>query len=109
MSSPKQAETPTERAERLGCYCMIWDKNPNQYLKRSIPAGYCGFCNVCGEPGHIRHFPGSAPYTACWCERHYKRLLYLHPSGFYGCYLYLALFVLLLLAAIGLIFWFFIL
>lgn len=67
-----------------GCYCGIWDKNPEFYESRGVPRGYCGFCQTCGQPGHTRRFPGAAPYTGCWCDKHYRRVSFLHPLGTYG-------------------------
>jgi len=51
---------------------------------------YCATCQVCGRPGHLRHFPGAAPYTGSWCGFHYWRLKLLHPSGAIGCWIWLA-------------------
>lgn len=30
--------------------------------------GFCGTCQTCGAPGHVRHYPGSAPYSGSWCD-----------------------------------------
>ena len=35
---------------------------------------HCGTCQVCGKPGHARHFPGPLPYTGSWCDTHYTIL-----------------------------------
>ena len=76
------------RAEKLGCYCTLWDKDP-EYLKReNVPDGYCGLCEKCGRPGHVRHFPGAVPYTGVWCNRHYLRAMIIHPLGRIGVILY---------------------
>ena len=71
------------------CYCGLWETDPKFLRDQDIPPGYCGFCQVCGEPGHIRHFPGSAPYTGSWCDRHYRRVRNLHPLGAVGFFLWL--------------------
>ncbi|HKI62480.1 MAG TPA: hypothetical protein VKA31_09325, partial [Mariprofundaceae bacterium] len=76
------------RAAKLGCYCTIWDKNPAFLEKQNIPPGYCGLCDKCGKPGHTRHFPGAAPFTGTWCERHYRQAMILHPLGRIGILLY---------------------
>ena len=34
----------------------------------------CGKCQICGKPGHTRHFPGPVPYTSSWCDEHYDML-----------------------------------
>jgi len=76
------------RAERLGCYCTLWDKDPAFFEKQDIPPGYCGLCDRCGKPGHIRHFPGALPFTGTWCERHYRQAMILHPLRRIGVILY---------------------
>ena len=76
------------RAEKLGCYCSLWDKDPAFLKKQNIPAGYCGLCEKCGRPGHVRHFPGAVPYTGAWCERHYLQTMIIHPLGRIGVILY---------------------
>ena len=63
------------KAAAKNCYC-----GPDQE--------YCGTCDVCGRPGHVRHFPGAAPYTGSWCDRHYFTTALLHPNGAYGCWLW---------------------
>ena len=73
-----------------GCYCGLWEKSPETLEGQGIPRGYCGICKVCGKPGHLRHFPGAVPYTDAWCDKHYRRLLFLHPRGSIGCFLWLA-------------------
>ena len=37
---------------------------------KEIPMGYCGLCDVCGEPGHMRAHPKS-PTTGAWCDNHW--------------------------------------
>jgi len=70
------------------CYCNLWDKNPAHMESQGIPRGYCGFCQRCRRPGHVRHFPGAAPYTGCWCDRHYRLLSIVHPLGSRGILVY---------------------
>ena len=82
-----------------GCYCGLWEKNPAFLESQKVPRGYCGFCQVCGQPGHIRHFPGAVPYTGCWCDAHYRRVSLIHPLGSPGMLLY-ALALVALFAAI---------
>lgn len=67
-------ETATERSSRIGCYCSVWDKDPEFYPKQNVPEGYCGICKRCKEPGHTRHYPGPVPYTGAWCDSCYKFL-----------------------------------
>ena len=43
-----------------------------------------GPCESCGRRGALRHFPGASPSSGIWCERHYRRLMWLHPMGHYG-------------------------
>ncbi len=75
-------------AEKRGCYCDIWDTNPAHFESKGVPRGFCGMCEVCGRPGHLRHFPGAVPYTGCWCDYHYRRASLTHPLGFPGGLLY---------------------
>lgn len=76
------------RAEKLGCYCTLWNKDPEYLKNKNVPEGYCGLCEKCGRPGHIRHFPGGVPYTGTWCERHYRRAMIMHPLGRIGVFIY---------------------
>ena len=87
----------SHRMNERGCYCGIWDTNPAFFESQGVPKGYCGFCRTCEQPGHVRHFPGAAPFTACWCDRHYRRISIVHPLGSIGILLYYGLPVLGLL------------
>ena len=64
-----------ERRGARGCYC-----GPEE--------DFCSTCAVCGKPGHLRHFPGAAPFSGSWCDFHYQRTRILHPQGTIGCWLY---------------------
>jgi len=91
-----------DSSHEYDCYCGLWDKNPAYLESRGIPRGYCGFCQRCGKPGHLRHFPGAVPFTGCWCDRHYRLLSIFHPLGsrgfvVYGALIALGLWLLLLL------------
>lgn len=66
-------------AERRGCYCGIWDKDPGHFAKEGLPEGYCGTCIRCGAPGHTRHYPGPVPFTGAWCDRCYTVLKWTWP------------------------------
>lgn len=79
----------TDPAAR-GCYCGLWETSPKALEEQGVPKGYCGLCRVCGKPGHLRHFPGSVPYTDAWCDTHYRRLMIFHPKGSIGCFVWLA-------------------
>nr|WP_281416924.1 macro domain-containing protein [Geoanaerobacter pelophilus] len=72
------------------CYCSLWESAPDTLEKKGIPKGYCGLCDVCGAPGHLRHFPGSAPFTGGWCKKHYYRAMFLHPMGTIGTLVWVA-------------------
>ncbi len=83
------------------CYCSLWEKDPQFLRKEGVPKGYCGFCDSivggkeCGKPGHIRHYPGSYPVTACWCDEHYEAAASgINPVRL-GCMLVAALLLLL--------------
>jgi hypothetical protein len=71
----------------------MWNKEPAHFESRAVPRGYCGFCQTCKKPGHIRHFPGAIPYTGCWCDYHYRLISLIHPLGSYGSLLYFAVVV----------------
>ena len=49
IEQPKQPRT---------CYCEKGDL-------------FCGKCEVCDNPGHIKHHPGG-PGTGSWCDKHYE-------------------------------------
>lgn len=86
---------------KRGCYCEIWDKDPDYFKSRGVPRGYCGFCQICKKPGHTRHFPGGVPYTGCWCDFHYRIISLIHPLAIPGALLYFGT------IAIGFLLWFF--
>lgn len=82
MSSASETEPEgkwTSAARERGCYCGLWDKDPAIYEKQGLPPGYCGICERCGVPGHLRHFPGPVPYTGAWCEKCYLILKWTWP------------------------------
>ena len=54
------------------CYCSAWDTNPQAFEKQGIPHGYCGFCDVCGRPGHCRAHPGAPAVTSSLCDEHWQ-------------------------------------
>lgn len=66
---------------------MLREKAPE--LLADLPEGYCAHCDVCGEPGHMRHFPGAMPYTGGWCDAHYLRARFFHPLSPVGCLFWL--------------------
>jgi len=93
----KEHADPPER----NCYCGLWKSNPKLLRDQGVPSGYCGLCQVCGKPGHTRHFPGAVPYTGSWCDRHYRRARNLHPLGAVGFFLWLAIFAIIVAGLIG--------
>ncbi len=66
------------------CQCSLWTTKPDFLASQGLPRGYCGHCEVCGQAGHVRHFPGPSASTGVWCDRHYRRTAWLHPMGWYG-------------------------
>jgi hypothetical protein len=74
-----------------GCYCGLWETQPGFFTGKEIPPGFCGRCQTCGAPGHVRHHPGAVPFTGSWCDRHYRRLQFTHPATPFGCLLWLLL------------------
>lgn len=65
----------------VDCYCDLWEKEDmrQDFLRRGVPPGFCGLCERCGRPEHLRLLPGSAQ-TRCLCFRH--RLL--HYAGIFA-------------------------
>ncbi len=57
--------------------------------ENGLPDGFCGVCDVCGRPGHIRPFPGASPQTGGWCARHYRIAAWISLQGRYGFILWL--------------------
>ena len=87
-------------AKDRGCYCDLWNRDPATLESRGVPRGFCGHCQTCGQPGHTRHFPGGVPFTGCWCDKHYRRLSWLHPLACPGMAIYVALFLALVAATL---------
>ncbi len=56
------------------CQCGLWQTSPDFLRGQGIPEGFCGICQVCGRPGHTRHFPGPVPYTGSWCDSCHRSL-----------------------------------
>lgn len=75
-------------AEKRGCYCKLWDSSPETLQSQGLPYGYCGHCEICKKPAHMRHFPGPVPRTGAWCDHHLRMVMYLHPQGVYGRHLW---------------------
>ncbi len=56
------------------CYCREREINPDFAESiEDIPEGYCGTCEICGEPGHARAHP-RLPTTGAWCDEHWTDL-----------------------------------
>ncbi len=59
----------------MGCYCKERETNPGlAETMKSIPVGYCGICDICGKPGHMRGHP-HLPTTKAWCDEHWSVLI----------------------------------
>jgi len=58
------------------CYCEEQKAllNSNGEKTENIPNGYCGLCEICGNPGHVRAHP-SLPITGSWCDEHWDELV----------------------------------
>ncbi len=91
-----------EPASAPECACTLWRTDPTVLEADALPRGYCAWCDTCGAPGHVRHFPGTSPTTGAWCDRHYRRVAIFHPLGHVGRRLY-PLAALLLLVVIALV------
>ncbi len=88
------------------CYCDLWKKNPKILIKQGVPEGFCGFCDRCGEPGHVLHFPGALPVTLGWCRKHYYRAMMLHQLGSIGIFLWGGVALLAIVGLIATVTWF---
>jgi len=91
--------------KKKNCYCNQRDSNPEILKPGNIPKGYCGLCEICGKPGHIRHFPGPVPYTGAWCDFHYYHVMFLHPKGEYRFLVETISWLFLIVAAIAILIW----
>ena len=69
---PHEARCP-ECESSSGCYCFMWETQPEHFESEGIPRGYCGVCGLCGKPGHTRPHP-NAPVTGAWCDACYAEL-----------------------------------
>ncbi len=72
-------KTHSSLAAERGCYCGLWDTQPDVLSAQGLSEGFCGRCTKCGAPGHSRHFPGPVPVTDSWCDRHYRLLFVTDP------------------------------
>lgn len=88
--------------DQRDCYCGLDSSTRTATATSNAPPGFCGICEVRGQPGHTRHFPGAAPVTGSWCDLHYRRTSWLHPMGRYGRWLYSGIALMVLLIAIAL-------
>ena len=61
------------------CYCDLWKTRPEVLRQQGIPEGFCGICERCGKPGHLRHYPGPVPYTGAWCDHCYRVIAWTWP------------------------------
>ena len=69
------------------CYC----DSKNVSKEEGLPAGYCGFCDICHRPGHVMPFPGASPQTGAWCGFHYWAAAWISPNGRFGFFVWLGL------------------
>ncbi len=73
------------------CYCDLWNTNPDFLIHRGIPLNFCGMCDLCGAPGHTRHYPGPVPSTGSWCDECYRTQEYKGPDRDIGARYYNAI------------------
>jgi hypothetical protein len=80
-----------------GCYCHLWETQPEIFQEQGVPRGYCGLCDAlikgkeCGKPGHLRQ--GNGPYSFCLCDEHYDGGNGFNPIRV-GCNIFFALLLL---------------
>ncbi len=50
------------------CFCFLWHERRDLLEKLELPYGFCGWCESCSEPGHVRHAhePAGAWCDECW-------------------------------------------
>jgi hypothetical protein len=70
------------------CYCSLWDTNPGYLSDKGIPRGYCGVCERCDLPGHLRHAPAPVPSTGAWCDECFEIQLHRAPNIEVGAWHY---------------------
>ncbi len=70
------------------CYCDLWNTNPDFLKNQGIPVNFCGLCDLCGAPGHTRHYPGPVPSTGSWCDECYRTQAYKGPDRDIGARYY---------------------
>lgn len=68
-------------SNKRNCYCSKEEVGTIEF---------CGTCMVCKKPGHTRHHPGAVPITGGWCDYHYIRLSWTHPTAKPGMFVWLA-------------------
>lgn len=62
------------------CSCDSWTKLGRRPPEASqFPDAFCGFCHLCGEPGHLSYHPQPVPERIVWCDRCY--LIERHQPG----------------------------
>jgi hypothetical protein len=72
--------------------------NPSVLEKQNVPRGYCGLCEKCRKPGHLRHFPGAVPASLAFCDLHYQRIRWIHPLGSRGIFVWSSLIIFFIFA-----------
>jgi hypothetical protein len=72
MNASPSLVSPQKSFPPRNCYCGLWEENPALLESRQIPQGFCGICERCGQPGHLRHAPGGVPYTGEWCDKCFR-------------------------------------
>ncbi|TNF35038.1 MAG: hypothetical protein EP312_04725 [Gammaproteobacteria bacterium] len=64
-------------AAESGNHCYCQERATNLAFAetlKDLPPGYCGICDVCGQPGHMRAHP-QLPTTGSWCDEHWQAML----------------------------------
>lgn len=67
----------TDSSNPRGCYCGSVSEEFRS--THGLSNEFCGVCERCGKPGHMRHFPGPLPYTGAWCDRCYTIVAWTWP------------------------------
>lgn len=80
-----QPRTRPFRLNRRRCRCDDEALDSRASITtRDESDAYCGYCEMCGRPGHRRSFPGVLPFEGAWCDEHYDQMAQFHPCGRHG-------------------------
>jgi hypothetical protein len=77
-----------EGKQPRNCYCNLWITSPALLQEQGVQPGFCGTCETCASPGHLRHYPGPVPATGAWCDVCYRIQAHKGPNRTIGIWCY---------------------